>query len=1433
VTGANYGRNSCERSNPAGIADDAAAMEIRLGIDCGSTSLNLALLRNPTDEPLTVYRRTSGRPLQALILGLDELIDLCGQDVALDRVLATGSGRELLARSLRIPAVNEITAHSAGVLHVDSAVRTIIEIGGQDSKFIRLEAPAENELPRFSVFRMNEVCAAGTGAFLDEQAARLGIRIEEFGSVALRSANPAPIAGRCAVFAKTDMIHRAQEGAPLPDILMGVAYALARNYIATLVRGDPLEPVVSLQGGVMSNSAVVKAFRDLLELPDELITVPRHFTVLGALGCALIAGRTAEQGPCALAELKERALGSLARPAARSPLKPLERPRLQALSKVDDRLHADPKAQPLVLGLDVGSVSVKGVVIDADGRILAEDYRLSRSRPLETLGAVISALCSSETAPALVAVTGSGRYLAGRLIDADLILNEITAQARAAVSYDARTDTVVEIGGQDSKWISLENGAVKDFEMNRVCAAGTGSFLLEQAERLGLAIESQFSNAALASAAPADLGTRCTVFMESDLIHHQNNGASSEDLAAGVCVSIVQNYLERVATNKTLGENVLFLGGVAAAPAVRAAFKHQTGRELRSPAFYKVSGALGAALKLADSLKRDEIPMKEPREIDFNAEQIPRSQFRCRGCSNECMVDKYRPGGRIVYHGGLCDRWEVEQGGDAARSDGNLFQLRGKLLEELSQPESSGERTWGMIRSPHFFEWFPFWSAFCRTLGISLAVAGAADRKQFERGLRFLKVETCLPLKVLYGQLADLVGSGVQSVFCPTILSEPPWGASDKPTAHCPYIQASSQFFKGVFPVEWKEPVIKHEFDPHSFEREHLRLARREGFSRAKARQAVEQGFEQLNHFQAKLRAAGRQFLNSPEGDEPALVALGKPYHTADRFLNMNLGSLFHRLGVAAAPSDLLGDAADDEPAPVGWKYEAQMVRVARRIASDDRLFPVLITFFGCGPDPFTLRHIWDALGAKPLLVLEMDEHTSRAGAMTRLEAFLDNIRDGRAKRERKAPLKRLQDHRTRPIPASVSGCSFRAKASTGRQRPEYLYIPYFADHSYGFAAAARSVGVDARVLPPPDEQSAKLGIAHLVGGECHPFALVLGDYLKLAGSLPPHAAERSLFYFPGPEACRMGQYPVHVDKVRRELGYSVGVIAEIDEGLRAFGLSENNRQRVLLRGWEGLNAFDVLLKLMLRIRPFAQDESLLDQVYGRARGKLFEAISRNQVRQGMEDALHELWEAPTVPAPPRPVVAVTGDYYTRVIPFANNDVYREVERLGGLLWSPPTLTDSLKLSTLRDMVWNLLSRQSRGTAEAGLLYLFLMMSEFKAKGGEMARRALDAPLDLSGRSMWASASRHAHTALHSGITAPIATALQHLELGADGLLNLMTLNCSYGTVVTAVLMRALKERFSTPMLTLIYDGLKKTNEKTRLEAFMEQVRDHFERRSA
>ena len=967
-------------------------MERHLGIDCGSVSLNLALMTGGADEPVSVYLRTRGRPLGSFIEAVDELIEICGGDQPLTSALVTGSARELLSKALHIPAINEISAHATGAHHVNPDIRTIIEIGGQDSKFVKIEPSLIGEIPHIQVFRMNEICAAGTGAFLDEQAERLGIGVESFGALALQSNNQAPIAGRCAVFAKTDMIHQAQEGTPLPDILLGLAFALARNYVATLIRGDSLVPVVSLQGGVMSNPAVVYTFQKLLNLEDKQVVIPPHFKVLGALGCAVLTGRRKPLNGLSLETFKVMADRALRAPSPRSffgPLDPSLNSKPPAPASPEDE---DCLARPLVMGLDVGSVSVKGVILDATGHIIREDYRLSRSRPLEALTDVIGSLAGSNISVAAIAVTGSGRYLAGRLLGADLIVNEITAQARAALSHDCEADTVVEIGGQDSKWISLENGQVRDFEMNRVCAAGTGSFLMAQAQRLDLPMGDSFSEAAFSSQTPADLGNRCTVFMESDLIHHQNSGASSADLAAGVCISIVHNYLERVANHKPLGKRVLFMGGVAATPAVKAAFEQQTLRKFETPGFFRVSGAVGAALKALERLERKETVPRERTVIQWALQEISKKQFTCKGCTNQCRISKYKTKNRNVFHGGLCDRWEAEGVSPGGSSEPDQFLTRARLLSELAENTPKKDQTWAIVQSPQFYEWFPFWKAFCEELGISLLVSSPPNRKQFESGSRFLKVETCLPMKVMAGQIEDLVKRGARILFHPAILSERSPVPGDRPFDHCPYIQASSQFFRGAFDLEWKEPVVNCEIDPHAFRNEHVSFASSLGFTHREACSAFNKALEHLEVFQARLRSEGERFVNSLGKTERAIVVLGKPYHTSDPFLNMNLGSLFHRLGVRAIPGDLYPPDNKRADRPVSWKYQGNLIQVARAIAEDPRMYPVLTTFFGCGPDPFTLRHIREILARKPLLVLEMDEHSSRAGIITRLEAFLDRI---------------------------------------------------------------------------------------------------------------------------------------------------------------------------------------------------------------------------------------------------------------------------------------------------------------------------------------------------------------------------------------------------------------------------------------------------------
>ncbi len=444
---------------------------------------------------------------------------------------------------------------------------------------------------------MNAACAAGTGSFLDQQANRLHLTIEEFSSIALRSEHPPRVAGRCSVFAKSDMIHLQQIATPDHDIVAGLCYAMARNFKATLGRGKKLRAPVLFLGGVAANLGMRRAFSDVLGFSDNEMAVPDHFHTSGAIGAALSALNAAGSAPPyrGLAGLKEAGKDSRI-PSGANPLS------MPANVMPNPEQDVAPGADGLIeayLGVDVGSVSTNVVVIDGERRVLSKRYLPTAGRPIEAVKqglAEVGAEVGGRVRIMGACTTGSGRYLTGDMIGADAVRNEITAQATAAAEIDPSVDTIFEIGGQDSKFISLEKGAVVDFEMNKACAAGTGSFLEEQAERLGIRIKQEFEGRALKASSPCRLGERCTVFMESDLVHFMNKGAAVEDLTAGLAYSIVHNYLQKVVAGKRVGGRIFFQGGVAANKAVVSAFEQVTGKAITVPPHHEVTGAIGAAI---------------------------------------------------------------------------------------------------------------------------------------------------------------------------------------------------------------------------------------------------------------------------------------------------------------------------------------------------------------------------------------------------------------------------------------------------------------------------------------------------------------------------------------------------------------------------------------------------------------------------------------------------------------------------------------------------------------------------------------------------------------------------------------------------------------------------------------------------------------------
>ena len=554
---------------------------LSLGMDIGTSTVKLVLLKNQEIEKqwMAVHHGTPfvclKKGLSALELDADTPFSLC----------VTGSNTEaLLEQDSAIPSLGDIPAIVEGVRWIIPQVGSVIEIGSQGARFI---TDLQSRALQFSV---NEHCAGGTGSFFEDQMSRVGCKLEDYSSLVEQAQSVPRLSGRCAVFAKTDIIHRQQEGVSTPDILLGLCYAMIRNYKVTIVRRLPICKPVVFCGGVTCNAGVIRAIRDVFGLSEEELIVPEFARYEAALGAALKAS-----GSFTLRQLNDSLDRTLTTHHMVGTLPKLElRPGTSL---------AEPNATKIIpesgcaLGIDIGSTSTDLVLVGADGELVDFQYLRTAGDPE---GAVRKGLASirqrfGDIRFTAVGVTGSGRERVGKRIGADAVRDEITAQAKGAAHWVPEVDTVFEIGGQDSKYISIQNGEVVDFQMNKICAAGTGSFVEEQAARMGIPL-AEFGPLALSSEHPASLGERCTVFIETAIASASAEGISRADIAAGLCHSIVQNYLHKVVGSKPVGQHIVLQGGVDYNPGIVAAFQSAYGDRVQVSPVFSISGAYGAAL---------------------------------------------------------------------------------------------------------------------------------------------------------------------------------------------------------------------------------------------------------------------------------------------------------------------------------------------------------------------------------------------------------------------------------------------------------------------------------------------------------------------------------------------------------------------------------------------------------------------------------------------------------------------------------------------------------------------------------------------------------------------------------------------------------------------------------------------------------------------
>jgi predicted CoA-substrate-specific enzyme activase len=671
------------------------------------------------------------------------------------------------------------------------------------------------------------------------------------------------------------------------------------------------------------------------------------------------------------------------------------------------------------LGVDIGSTSTKYALIDDEGEIIHKCYVPTQGKPIEVTQRLIRTLVSEvgkRIRLQAIATTGSGRNVVGDFLAADLVIDEITAHARGAVAIDPEIDTVFEIGGQDSKYIRIDKTHPLDFDMNKVCAAGTGSFLHELANKMRINIVGEFQDIALSAASPIHLAERCTVFMESDLVGYAQKGASRQDLIAGLCYAIVYNYLNRVVEKRFVGQRVMFLGGPSLNQGIVAAFEKVLKRPILVPKHREVLGAFGAALAARELFHKEEIP-EQVRDLEGLVQtRVEFSETICRAdkkCHNECKLKIYTFGGSKSIWGGDCGRYEI------SRYDGtpeeNHFLYRQKLFDEaldevgaarleVSRRGSTTHPTVGIPLGLHTLEWGVFWTHLLGDLGYPLLISPRTNSKVVLRGVESMTAETCFPVKVFHGHVHHLLDHA-SLLFLPTVINMPTPDLSEN-GFFCPLVQSSQYMVRSALRIPDSRiirPVLHMKDSP-----EHLFEPIRQSFpkelmpSRNEIERAVGKAWERQIRFRQDLIRRGREILAQTPPDQAVWIVSGRPYNLYDERLNLQLGRQLAKLGIKALPTDFLdldNESLSDFPR-MYWGLGAKILRAAKQIARNPNWFGIHLTNFSCGADSFIEHFYRHLLKEKPFLILELDEHSAVAGMLTRIEAY-QNVVSNIQRRER------------------------------------------------------------------------------------------------------------------------------------------------------------------------------------------------------------------------------------------------------------------------------------------------------------------------------------------------------------------------------------------------------------------------------------------------
>lgn len=1262
---------------------------LHIGIDIGSTTVKLIVLNHAGQVVDRHYIRHLSDPRGTLATLWSSLSrQLAGQ---LFTLALSGSGGLSLAEQLDLPFEQEVIACTQAVRHLLPETDVVIELGGEDAKITYLTDGLEQ--------RMNSSCAGGTGAFLDQMASLLTVDTQALDSLAAASTHHYPIAARCGVFAKTDVQSLLNEGVAKADIAAAILQAVVNQIIAGLAQGRPIRGKVALLGGPLHFLTQLRArFQTTLALaPDDLI-VSAHGLYFVAIGAALSARSVRPLTHAQFQHRLEQALEHPAEDAIRC-LPPL----FASAADYEQFVHAHNRhdlphralsdySGPAYLGIDAGSTTAKIVLLAQDLSLLYSFYAPNQGDPLTTISHALQALYRQLPDDITIVsglATGYGEQLLKTAFNLPYGEVETVAHTRAAQFFTPDVDCILDIGGQDMKFIALQQGFVADIILNEACSSGCGSFLETFAATLGLSAR-EFAYQATVASSPVDLGTRCTVFMNSKVKEAQKCGCSVGDISAGLALSVVKNALYKVIRVKEagqLGRHIVVQGGTFLNDAVLRAFEQQLGYPVVRPNIAGLMGAFGAALLAKERYENDPGPPVMTLRAELQRFAPTVEITHCPNCSNHCQLTITHFGDvRRQISGNRCERG-AGLDHPAARPLPNAYDYKlARLFSYRPLPATAAPRgTIGLPRVLNLYEDYPFWFTFFTTLGYRVQLSAVPDQPSRSKSLETIASDSiCYPAKIAHGHIFSLLACGVNKIFYPCILDNQKPSAAQPGHYNCPIVASYPEVLQANIEALQQDTItFYHAFLPLD---DPKRLATRlkavlapENLTDDELKDALAAACREQQAYRQDVLAYGKQALAAiADGNLTGIVLAGRPYHL-DPAVNHGLPALLAGFDVAVLSEDCLPKAAAAPALTVvnQWTYHSRLYNAAQFVTEQPGLELVQLTSFGCGLDAVTADEVAAILrgGNKLFTLLKLDDINNLGAARIRIRSLLAARR------------------RTRQQPPTAAAHARPVFTKTMR-RTHTILAPQLAPiHFELLEPAFAGAGYQLEILSETTPETVETGLRYLNHDTCYPAIIAIGQLVQALQSGRYDLSKTAVMMSQTGGCCRATNYLPLLRKALTQAGLGHIPAISFSAGIEAspgFTWSYGLLDRCL----KALVYGDLLQQLLLRTRPYEKSpgaaEALFQTSLARCK-RIIRAGSTNAYRASFTEIVRQFDALACLPRN-KPRIGVVGEILVKFHPAANNQLVSFLEKEGAEVVIPDLLSFLLYCAYDRKVQHDLLS---------------------------------------------------------------------------------------------------------------------------------------------